>query len=62
MQRFEKIPHGRYFNFVAELLAADKGATRAEAIAAWTEVKKPDVSKDHASWVKERATREGKPR
>ena len=62
MQRFKKIPHGRYINFVAEFLAADKGATRAEAIAAWTEVKKLDVSKDYASWVKERAKREGKPR
>jgi hypothetical protein len=25
MQRFEKVPHGRYINFVAEFLAADKG-------------------------------------
>ena len=31
------IPHGRCINFVAEFLAADKGVTRAEAIAAWTE-------------------------
>jgi len=62
MQRFEKIPHGRYINFVAAFLAADKGATRAQAIAAWTEVKKLDVSKDYASWAKQRATRKGKPR
>jgi hypothetical protein len=60
MQRFEKIPHGRYINFVAEFLAADKGATRAAAIAAWTEVKKLDVPKDYASWVKARAKRKGK--
>jgi hypothetical protein len=53
-RRFEKIPHGRYINFVAEFLAAEKGATRAEAIAAWTEVKKLDVPKDYASWVKAR--------
>jgi len=25
MERFEKVPHGRYINFVAEFLAADKG-------------------------------------
>jgi len=62
MQRFEKIPHGRYINFVAEFLAADKGATRAEAIAAWTEVKKLDIPKDYASWVKGRANRKGKSR
>jgi hypothetical protein len=45
MQRFEKVPHGRYINFVAEFLAADKGATRAEAIARWIEVKKLDVTR-----------------
>ena len=55
MKRFEKLPHGRYINFVAEFLAADKGATRAEAIAAWTELKKLDVPKDYGSWVRARA-------
>ena len=62
MPRFERVPHGRYINFVADFLAADKGATRAEAIAAWREVKKLDVPKDYASWVKARAKREGKSR
>ncbi len=59
MERFEKIPHGRYINFVAEFLAADKGVTRAEAIAAWTELKRLDVPKDYASWLKTRAKRKG---
>jgi SAP domain-containing new25 len=62
MERFEKVPHGRYVNFVAEFLAADKARTRAEAIAAWTELKGLDVPKDYASWVKTRATRKGKSR
>ena len=57
MPRFEKIPQPRYINFLAAFLAAEKGATRAEAIAAWTEVKKLDVPKDYASWVKARANR-----
>src|SRR5215469_1916239 len=46
MDRFERVPHGRYINFVADFLEADKRATRAtsgcrqyghwqEAIAAW---------------------------
>ena len=52
MDRFEKIPHGRYINFVAAFLAANKGAARAEAVAAWTALKKLDVPKDYASWVK----------
>ena len=62
MQRFEKVPHGRYINFVAEFLAADKGATRAEAIAAWTELKELAVPKDYASWIKARAKRKGNSR
>jgi SAP domain-containing protein len=60
MKRFDRVPHGRYINFVAEFLAADKRATRAEAIAAWTELKELDVPKNYASWVKARAKRKGK--
>jgi hypothetical protein len=56
MERFEKVPHGRYINFVAEFLAAEK-STRADAIAAWTELKAMDVPKSYASWVKARAKR-----
>lgn len=51
MERFEKVAHGRYINFVAEFLAAEKG-TRADAIAAWTELKAMDVPKSYASWLK----------
>ena len=58
MERFEKIPHGRYINFVAEFLAAEKRATRADAIAAWTELKGLDLPKNYASWVKARAKRQ----
>lgn len=58
MERFEKVPHGRYVNFVAEFLAARKGSTRAEAIAAWTELKKLDAPKDYASWVTSKRKRD----
>jgi SAP domain-containing new25 len=57
VERFEKIPHGRYVNFVAGFLAGDERRTRAEAIAAWKELKELDVPKDYASWVKARAKR-----
>ena len=57
MQRFERIPIDCYNNFVADFLAADKKATRAEVIAAWNEVKKLDVPKNYGSWVKARANR-----
>jgi hypothetical protein len=57
IERFKKIPHGRYINFVAAFLAADKRRTRAEAIAAWTALKGLDVPKTYASWVKARRSR-----
>jgi hypothetical protein len=60
MQRFERIPHGRYINFVADFLKADQQTTRAEAIAAWAELKKLDVPKNYASWVKMRKQRKKK--
>ena len=62
MERFEKVPHGRYINFVAQFLAANKGVTRGEAIAAWAELKELDVPKDYASWVKARAKGKGRNR
>ena len=58
VERFDKVPHGRYINFVAEFLAAEKTATRSEAIAAWKELKTMDIPKDYASWVKVRRKRE----
>ena len=54
MELFDKVPHGRYINFVAEFLAAEKRSTRSEAIVAWTELKAMDIPKDYASWVKAR--------
>ena len=52
MERFDQVPHGRYINFVAAFLAAEKSVTRSDAIAAWTELKTMDIPKDYASWVK----------
>jgi hypothetical protein len=60
MQRFERIPIGRYNNFVADFLEAGKGATRADATAAGEELKQLDVPKDYASWVEARAKHRGK--
>src|SRR5215510_8298970 len=57
MPRFDRIPYACYINFVAEFLEADRTATRAEAIAAWTELKALDAPKDYASWVKASAKR-----
>ena len=55
MPRFARVPHGRYINFVADFLAGDSGATRAEAIAAWNDLKELDVPKNYASWINARS-------
>ena len=58
LQQFEKVPHGRYINFVAEFLRAEKDSTRSDAIAAWVELKTMETPKDYGSWVKSRRNRE----
>lgn len=58
LEQFEKVPHGRYINFVAEFLKAEKDSTRSDAIAAWAELKTMDTPKDYDSWVKSRRERE----
>jgi hypothetical protein len=60
MDRFERVPHGRYVNFVADFLETNQSATRAEAIAAWKELKELDVPKDYVSWMKARTKRKRK--
>ena len=62
MPYFEKIPYVCYINFVAEFLSTEKDGTRAEAIAAWKEVKELDVPKKYTSWVQARSNRRGKSR
>ena len=62
MPRFERVPHGRYINFVADFLEAENGATRAAAIGAWKALKELDVPKNYVSWVKARANGKGKNR
>lgn len=57
MPRFEKIPYVCYINFLADFLKAEHTATRADAIAAWHELKKLDAPNTYASWVKARSRR-----
>jgi hypothetical protein len=54
-ERFDRVPVGRYNNFVADFLAANRGSTRAAVIAAWNEIKALDAPKDYRSWAKARA-------
>ena len=48
---FAKIPHGRFINFVSDFMAAEKGATRDEAMRVWQELKALDVPKTYQAWV-----------
>ncbi len=48
---FAQIPHARYINFMSDFLAAEKGATREQAMKAWRKLKTLDVPKNYRSWV-----------
>ena len=54
---FAHIPHGRYINFVSDFLAAEKRATREQAIKAWEKLKALDVPKNYRSWVRSQSQR-----
>lgn len=54
-ERFAQIPHGRYINFISDFFAAEKNATREQAIKAWEKIKKMDVPKNYRSWVQLRS-------
>lgn len=55
-ERFEQIPQVRYVYFLADYFAAEKGASRSDALSAWKQLKKMDVPKTYKSWraMKER--------
>ncbi len=54
---FSQIPHGRYINFMSDFLAAEKGATREQAIKAWKKLKALDAPKTYQSWLKSRSSK-----
>ena len=54
---FPQGPSGRYINFLSNFLAAEKNATREQAVKAWRQLKKLDIPKDYRSWKKYRQQR-----
>jgi hypothetical protein len=56
-ERFAHIPHGRYINFVSDFLAAEKRATREQAVKAWKKLKTLDLPKDYRSWARSRSSK-----
>ena len=49
-ERFEQIPIACYINFLSDFLRAEKNATRADAMAAWKELKRMDAPKNYQAW------------
>lgn len=52
--KFQHIPVGRYINFLADFLSNERGATRAQALATWKELKKLPVEKNYRAWTEYR--------
>jgi hypothetical protein len=50
IERFQQIPFDCYVNFMSDFLAAEKGATREQAIKAWQKLKTLDVPKNYSAW------------
>jgi SAP domain-containing protein len=49
-ERFRRIPHTRYVYFMSDFLAGERGATTADAIAAWHVLKTMDCPKTYRAW------------
>jgi hypothetical protein len=47
---FKQIPVGRYINFLSDFLNSEKDATRADALAAWKQLKRMNVPKTYRDW------------
>ena len=54
---FAQIPTGRYINFMSDFLAAEKDATKEQAIKAWRKLKALDLPKNYRSWVKSQSSK-----
>lgn len=50
LAQFARIPHARYIGFLADYLAAEKGASHADARAAWKKLKTLDAPKTYEGW------------
>jgi hypothetical protein len=50
--KFERIPVGRYINFLADYMTKEKNPNRKTAISEWKKLKKMDIAKDYISWKK----------
>ena len=54
-----RIEHGRYINFISDFVAANKRASREEAVKSWRELKAMNVPKTYESWAKAHKANKG---
>lgn len=47
-----RLEHARYINFISDFMAANRGATREQAITAWHDVKRMDAPKTYEAWAR----------
>jgi len=52
-----RLEHGRYINFIADFMAQNPHRSRSDAVRAWKEVKRMDVTKTYEAWAAARAKR-----
>jgi hypothetical protein len=58
LERFARLPlKGYYIHFLADFLAAEKGASHKDARAAWRKLKAMDAPKTYAGWKKAQVLR-----
>jgi len=49
-----RMAHGRYINFIADFMAANKKASHAAAVRAWKAIKAMDAPKTYEAWARMR--------
>lgn len=58
-QRYDRIPHARYINFIADYFATEEDAAMADATRAWNRLKALDIPKTYAAWKAHETVRRG---
>ena len=58
-QRYDRIPHARYINFIADYFATEEDAAMADATRAWNRLKALDIPKTYAAWKAHETGRRG---
>ena len=50
--KFDRIPVGRYINFITDYMANEENPTRQQALGAWKKLKNQNIEKEYSAWKK----------